>query len=134
MKLNQAPNSPDTMSRQLGHEGKSGETVRSPAVSARKSPWGLASSPKRASGHNDEKAIANVERELGSTPLEGGAPHSAGDSIARTTGSQVDDDGFTVPKSPAKMVARELPSDTVSSQNRYSPLTPMDLDEDEGTI
>ena len=133
MKLHQAPESPDSMSRHLGHKGKSSETVQSLEVPACKSPWGLASSTKRALGHNNERAIVNVERELGSTLVEGSAPPKAEDDVVRTTGSWVDDNGFTIPKSPAKVVVHEPPSD-IGSTNRYSPLTPVDYDEDDSTV
>ena len=133
MKLHQAPESPDSMSRHLGHEGKSSETVRSLEVPACKSLWGLASSTKRALGHNNERAIVNVERELGSMLVKGSAPPKAEDDIVRTTGSWVDNNGFTIPKSPAKVVVHVPPSD-IGSTNGYSPLTSVDYDEDDSTV
>ena len=133
MKLHQAPELPDSMSRHLGHKGKSGKTIWSPAVPAHKSPWVLASLTKRASGHDDERAVINVEHELGSMPVEGSAPPKAEDDVVCTTGSRIDDNRFTIPKSPAKVVVHKPPSD-IGSTNRYSPLTPVDYDEDDSTI
>lgn len=66
MKLNQAPNSLDTMSWQLACklEDKSGETVWLPAILAHKNSWGLASLTKRATGHDQETAVVNIDSDV----------------------------------------------------------------------